>query len=192
MTSYFDNVTIRKCLMAVALCILATTSTFAQKTEFISAIARGTSTQLGRIINVDLRIVEYSTADDQKALLEAFQTNGAQGLANAVDKMKAKGRIAITGTLGYDLNYIREFKMSDGSRKIRFVTDRPISFREAWGSTRSMDYAITMGEIIVRQEKGKSTGTLMPAATITLNKQGELEIETFQNPWELTNIRLDN
>jgi len=168
----------------------ATTSVFAQKQEQISANARGTSTQLGRLTSIDIRINSYSTADDQKALYEAFNEKGSEGLTNAVDKMSAKGRIAITGTLGFDLNYIREFKMPDGSRKIRFITDRPIAFAEHWGSTRSLDYSLSMGEVIISPDKSKSTGTLMPAAKLRLNKEKEIEIETFQNPWDLMNIKV--
>lgn len=173
-----------------AMFLVSNSSAFAQKSELISGTAMGTGQQTGRIINIDLRIVERSVAADQKALLEAFAENGSEGLANALDKMKSKGRIAITGTLGYDVNYIREFKMPDGSRKIRFVTDRPIRFGEAWGSTRSMDYQISIGEIIIRKEKGKSSGTLLPATKVKLNKDGEIEFEAFQNPWNLTNIRV--
>jgi hypothetical protein len=177
--------------MAITLfCLAASISVSAQKPEQISATAMGTSTQLGRIINIDLRIVEYSTADDQAALLEAFKSHGSEGLVNALEKMKSKGRIAITGTLGFDVNYIREFKMEDGSRKIRFVTDRPITFGEAWGARRSMDYMITMGEINISKDKGKNTGTLMPAAKIQLDKEGELKIETYQNPWNLRSIKV--
>ena len=174
---------------AACVCLLSNVDTFAQKIKQISATARGTSTQMGRIVNIDFHIYEFSTPEDQKILLEAFQADGSEGLANALDKMKSKGRIAITGTIGYDVNYIREFKMPDGSVKIRFVTDRPIRFGEAWSSTRSMDYAISMGEIIISKQKGKSTGTLMPASQVKLNKSGELEIEAYQNPWELVNVR---
>lgn len=173
-----------------AILLVASSSSFAQKSEQIGGTAMGTGQQTGRIINIDLRIFERSVAADQKALLEAFAENGSEGLANALDKMKAKGRIAITGTLGYDVNYIREFKMPDGSRKIRFVTDRPIRFGEAWGSTRSVDYQISIGEIIIRKEKGRSSGTLLPATKVKLNKDGEIEFEAFQNPWNLTNIRV--
>ena len=160
------------------------------KTLAISGTAMGTSTQLGRVISVDVRIFEFSAAEDQKALLEAFAENGSEGLVNAVYRMSAKGRIAITGTLGYDLKYIREFKMPDGSTMYRFVTDRPIQFAEHWGASRSLDYSLSMGEITIRKEKGKSSGTLMPAAKARLNKDKGLEIETFQNPWNLTNIRV--
>ena len=174
----------------VAILLILGLTTFAQKSEQISGTAMGTGQQVGRMINIDLRIFERSVAADQKALFDAFAENGSEGLANALDKMKSKGRIAITGTLGYDVNYIREFKMPDGSRKIRFVTDRPIRFGEAWGSTRSMDYQISIGEIIISKVKGKSTGTLLPATRVKLNKEGEIEFEAFQNPWTLTNIRV--
>ncbi|HEY0459711.1 MAG TPA: hypothetical protein VGC97_11290 [Pyrinomonadaceae bacterium] len=190
------NNRLRRILLAAAavscLYLLSGAEASAQTIKQISATARGTSTQMGRIVSVDLRIYEFSTADDQKVLLESFQADGSEGLANALDKMKSKGRIAITGTIGYDVNYIREFKMPDGSVKIRFVTDRPIRFGEAWASTRTMDYAISMGEIIINKEKSKSVGTLMPASKVKLNKQGELEIEAYQNPWELVNIRTFN
>ena len=173
-----------------AILLLACVNAFAQKREQISATAMGTMTQMGRIVNVDLRINELSTAEDQKILLGVFAEKGSEGLANALEKMSSKGRIAITGTIGFDVNYIREFKMPDGGRKIRFVTDRAIRFGEAWYSTRSMDYQLSMGEIIISRTKGKSSGTLMPAALLRINKQGELEVETYQFPWKLTNIRV--
>lgn len=175
-----------------AFLLVAGTSTFAQKqkTEQISATAMGTSTQMGRVINVDVRISGNSTPDDRAVLVAAFQEKGSEGLANTLHKMPSKGRIAITGTLGFDLNYIRVFPMPDGGRKIRFVTDRPITFGEAWTSSRSMDYSLSMGEIIISKKKGESTGTLYPAARFKLDKDGEIEIELRQNPLNLTNIKV--
>ena len=151
----------------------------------------GTSTQLGRVVSIDLRIFEYSPAADQAVLMEAFRADGSQGLANALDKMSSKGRMAITGTIGYDVNYIRKFIQPDGTEIIRFVTDRPVRFGEAWASTRSMDYNISLLQIVVKKggSKGQITGTLMPAVLPKLTKSGELEIEAYQNPWNLTNIK---
>lgn len=154
------------------------------------ATATGTSTQLGRLVNVDIYISKVSTAEDQKALLEAFGENGSEGLVNALDKMSSKGRIAITGTLGFDLKYIRIFKMRDGTLNVRFVTDRPIRFAERWAAARTVDYSLAMGEIFIKEGKDKSSGTLVPAARLVLNKEGEIQIEAFQNPWNLTNLRL--
>jgi len=176
----------------VAACLLiGISNAYGQKT--IRAIARGTSTQLGRLINVDIRINSLSAAADQGALLEAFQADGSEGLSNALEKMRSKGRIAITGTLGFDLNYIRKFTLPNGDTVVRFVTDRPVRFGEAWGSTRSRDYDITLGEIVIpKANPNKAKGTLMPATRVRLNKKGEIELENFQNPWQLTNIKIYN
>jgi len=72
------------------------------------------------------------------------------------------------------------------------VTDRPVRFGEAWGDTRSRDYDISIVEIKIPKSTGgkvKATGSLLPAAKPRVNKKGELEIELYQNAWNLTNIR---
>jgi len=180
-------------VVAVALAFFPSARSVAQEAppptrEFIQATAEGTSTQMGRMISVNIILDEYSTPEDQKALLEAFEQKGQQGLYHALNKMKAKGRIAITGTLGYDVNYIRVFQMPDGSRKILLVTDRPITFGEAWSDSRSMEYNLSAIEIILTPAKGKSSGTLLPACQFKIDKEQELEIENYQNPWKLANI----
>jgi hypothetical protein len=97
----------RVAVVAVVLSLLPGIFSFAQdeelkpqksKPEFIQATAEGTSTQLGRMIGINIIINEYSTAEDQKALIAAFTEKGNEGLTHALDKMKSKGRIAITGT----------------------------------------------------------------------------------------------
>lgn len=156
---------------------------------YIEAVAEGTSTQMGRIISVIIIINEYSPPEDHQVLLEAFEKGGQNGLVNALSKMKSKGRLAVTGTLGYDINYIRQFKTPNG-QKIRFVTDRPIRFGEAWAASRSSDYDLSGGEIDLSDEKGKSAGTLAPLCRFTVDKNKELQLKLFQNPWRLVNIRL--
>jgi hypothetical protein len=180
-------------LAAISLCgFTAATGTAQERIKSISATAMGTSTQLGKVVSIDLRISEYSTPEDQKVLLQSFTEGGSEGLANALDKMSSKGRMAITGTIGYDVNYIRMFDNSDGSKTLRFVTDRPVRFGEAWRDTRSRDYNISVVEIKIPAGGGKATGMLLPAAWPKINKKsGELEIELYQNAWNLVNIRFD-
>src|SRR6478735_43749 len=145
-------------VLAPAVCVAQ------QQIRTINATAMGTSTQLGRIVNIDLHIREYSKPEDQKILLQAFTEGGSEELTNALDKMSSKGRMAISGTIGYDVHYIRIFHNSDGSKTIRFVTDRPIRFGEAWGDTRSRDYSVSIIEIKIPASGKKATGTLLPAA----------------------------
>jgi hypothetical protein len=155
----------------------------------IQAQAMGQSTQLGQSFAVTLIIEEFSTPEEQKALVEAFNAKKNEGLTNALTKMKSKGRMAITGTLGYDVSYIRQFDMPDGSVKIRLVTDRPIRFGEAWSDSRSMDYSLSGVELILSPDEKKNTGTLVPLCQLKLDKENQLQLELYQNPWKLVDVR---
>jgi hypothetical protein len=177
--------------VTAAVLLFAAVDTQSQKVDkHISATAMGTSTQMGRIMQIDVRITELSTAEDQQHLLEAFNENRSEGLVNALEKMSSKGRIAITGTIGYDLKYVRLFKNADGSSKVRYITDRPIAFGEHWGGTRSRDYSMTMGEFTIPKSGGKIKGTLIPAGRLLLNKEKQIEIEALQNPWDMNHIKV--
>src|SRR5712675_1503161 len=114
-------------------------------TETLDATAMGTSTQLGKTVGVKVTINQYSTEADRQVLIAAFKKGQHQGLVEALKKMKPVGRIAITGTLGYDLNYIALIPSPTG-RKIRFAADRWIRFGEAYNSGPSMAYDLTAGE----------------------------------------------
>ena len=183
--------TASKVLKAVALLVIATAcvSAFARdKYETIDATAYGTSTQLGRNVGVTIIIYEFSTPENRQALVEAFQKGQNQGLVNALSKMPAVGRIQIPGTLGYDLSFIRMIPSQTG-RTIRFVTNRKITFGEAYSDSQSQSFDLTAGELQLNdQDKSKSAGVLYPACQFTINKDGELQIELNQNAWRLANI----
>ena len=156
--------------------------------EVYQAQAMGQSTQMGQNFNVTIIVERYSTPEERQALVDAFQQAGSEGLFNALDKMHSKGRIAITGTLGYDISFIRKIPAGDGYT-LRVLTNRPIRFGEAWVNGRSTDYDLSAVEMTVSTEKGKSTGVLLPACRFKIDKKTkELEVEAFQNPWKLTNI----
>ncbi len=156
----------------------------------IQARAMGTNQQMGRIVSVTIHIFDYSTPDDQKALIEAFKSGQSQGLYNALTKMPSKGRIAITGTLGYDVKYVRAIQAPAG-RLIRMITDRAIKFGENWYDTRTMDYNLTMVEFSIPGGKAEPQGTLLPACMFTLDNNKQVTVEAYKNPWKLTNITIN-
>jgi hypothetical protein len=156
--------------------------------EVYQAQAMGQSTQMGQTFNVTIIVERYSTPEERQVLVDAFQQAGSEGLFNALDKMHSKGRIAITGTLGYDISFVRKIPAGDGYT-LRVLTNRPIRFGEAWVNGRSTDYNLSAVEMTVSTEKDKSTGVLLPACKFKINKKtNELEIENYQNPWKLQNI----
>ena len=162
-----------------------------EKKLYIQAQAYGTSTQLGRTHGVNIIVNDYSTPEDQKVLLAAFKANKNEGLVDALQKMKAKGRIALVGGLGYDVVYIRKFARPDGTTMLRMVTDRLMTFGEVNANTRSMDYSLTGIEVILSPNEKKNKGTLLPACKFKIDKKGQLQLELLQNSWRLANVRVD-
>jgi len=157
-------------------------------TETIDAQAYGTSTQMGKNGTLRLIVYEYSTPEDRQILIESFQKGQNNGLANALEKMKAVGRITMPGTLGFDVSYIHEIKTPTG-RSIRFVTNRRIAFGESYWSTQSQSFNLTAGEIRINdQDKNKSDGVLFPATQLTINKNGDPQWDLRMNPWTLNNV----
>ena len=175
-------------LLLIGLTALRSTPVFAQKAETIEAQAMGTGTQLGRSIGITLTIQDFSTMAERQTLVDAFEKGQNQGLVNALKKMRAVGRISITGTLGYDVSYIRLITTPTG-RKIRFITNRQISFAEVWTDSPSQSFDLSGGEIDINdQDKNKSTGVLFPAAQLVIDKQGQLQIDLTQNSWKLVDV----
>jgi hypothetical protein len=177
------------CALTVALVLAMTAPGVARdKNETIDATAWGESTQMGQHFDVTVTIYEWSTPADRQVLVQAFQKGQNQGLVNALTKMKAVGHIAITGTLGYDLSYIRMEPTPTG-RKIVFVTNRLIRFGEAFADTQSQAFNLSGGQLELNdQNKTKSTGVLFPAAQLILDDQGKLQIDLRQNPWRLSDL----
>jgi hypothetical protein len=148
----------------------------------------GQSTQMGQSFNVTVNIAEYSSPEEPQVLVEAFEKAGSQGLFNALEKMSSKGRISMTGTLGYDISFVRQIPTANG-RKIRVLTNRLIGIGEAWVNGRTRDYNISALEFDLVAENDKSTGVLLPACQFKIDeKTKDLVIENYQNPWKLANI----
>jgi hypothetical protein len=158
------------------------------KDETIEATATGTGTQMGQMIGISVEIYEYSTAEDKQLLVDAFTKGQNQGLVNALTKMHAVGHISITGTLGYDLAFVRMIPTPTG-RKIRFVTNRQLRFGEVWADAQSTAFNLTAGEFdLDSADKSKSTGILYPECQLAIDKEGQLQIQLTQNAWKLADV----
>jgi len=176
-------------VVTAGLVLLASLAQDKPSPEVYQTQAMGQGTQFGQTFNITVLIEEYSTLEERQVLIDAFNKSGSEGLFNALNKMKSKGRMAITGTLGYDIAFARKFQTANGV-KIRVLTNRPIRFGELWADSRSSDYNLSAIEFDLSSEKGKSTGILLPACQFTINKKTkELEIENYQNPWKLVDVQ---
>lgn len=158
------------------------------KHETIQATAMGQQRASGKMFSVTINIDSYSTPADQKALIDAFNAGGHDALAKTLRTMKSKGRVAITGTMGYQIAYIRSFETENG-RRIRVVTDRPIQFAEAYVNGRSKDYDLSALEINLNADPKQSDGGLIVAGKFKVDKSQQVFFESYgSGPWRLVNI----
>lgn len=180
-------------IFACILLLLAGSGTIvtAQERMTIQATANGTSTQMGKIANVNIYIEQYSTVEDRNSLINAFKKSGQDGMVKVLEDMKPKGRIRFaSGGVGNDIKYIFELPPGKTGRRLRLVTDRTLAFAELYQGTRSSDYTVGAIELELTPD-GKGTGTVLPACKLTVNKKKQqVEIETYQNPWKLSNFMI--
>ena len=178
-------------LLATGLIILAAFPAISarhDKYETIEATAMGTGSQLGQNAGISMDIYDFSTPEERQVLVDAFNKGQNQGLVNALTKMRAVGHISITGTIGYDLAFVRMIPTPTG-RKIRFVTNRLLRFGEVWADAQSTAFNLTGGEFDINDtDKSKSTGVLYPECQLAIDKQGQLQIQLTQNPWNLVDV----
>jgi hypothetical protein len=175
-------------VVAVMLASAPISSQERSKPEIIQGVITGTGLQSGELTNFTLVIYEFSTPDDKQILVDSFQKGQNQGLFNALSKMRSVGRVAVTGTLGYDVKYIRWYPTPAG-RTISFVTDRQISMAEAWTDARSQQYNLTGGILQMDDtDMKKSSGVIYGAAKLVM-KDGELTIDLANDPWKIASIR---
>ena len=106
----YTNRFFRASLMLSLFLVLTATAASGQAPQrmTIRATAMGTDTQVGKLFNIDIVIEEFSTADDRKALIDAFARSGQGGLVDVLEKMKGKGRIATPWSVGNEIKYIFE------------------------------------------------------------------------------------
>jgi hypothetical protein len=157
--------------------------------EVYQAQAMGTLTEQGKLFDVNINVDRYSSDADRQTLIDAFQKDGSKGLSSALEKMSSKGRLAVTGTIGYDITFARRVSTPDGYR-IRLLTNRPLSFRELRNGARSEDYNLSFVELNINDQPSKSSGILLPAVQFKVDKNtNEIVAEDYRNPWTLQNIR---
>lgn len=158
------------------------------KRETIQAQAMGQNRAAGKNFNVTVSIDSYSTPDDQKSLISAFSQGGQAALSKSLSKMQPKGRVAVTGTLGYSIAYVRTFSTENG-RRIRLITDRPIRFLEARENGRSTDYDLSALELNLDNDKSKNSGSLIIGLQVKVDKDNQLVFESYgSGPWKLVNV----
>ena len=129
-----------------------------------------------------LTINGYTSDEDAQRFLDELSEFKQDGLLMAIRNEK-KGWAAVSGQVARDINVIRTSQAEDGKRRIAILFERWLNMYEVRQGTRSEDYPFAFGEFFV-DEKGKGSGTFIPAARIRFvvdKKTGKktLELDNF-------------
>jgi hypothetical protein len=174
-------------LFGVLQCVALDSEKF--KEEQYSAVAIVTSGPAsGKSLGLNIYIHDITSDEEVHQLADVLKTKGPDGLEDALNKIKEKGRIAPNGGTGNDVSVVRVLQTKNGKR-IRMVTNRNIGFLELRESPRIRDYKFSVLELRL-DASGKGEGTLLYATKLKFNKKGELELENYgERPIRLANVR---
>ncbi len=86
--------------MLAAMMLVTSSYSYDEKKETIQAQAFGTGTMASRNFGITIRIEDYSTPAEQKALIDAFKSGGHDAMVKVLTKMKGKGQVSVTGQRG--------------------------------------------------------------------------------------------
>jgi hypothetical protein len=147
----------------------------------------------GARVNVDLHVNSYTSDEEAKTMAGLLVNSGPDALLKALEKAKSKGRITLTGRVGfYDLKLIRSHRTENG-RRIYAVGDRPVGFLEAYVQNRSMDYPFGILQIDLKTKdngKEEGEGALIYAAKIKVLEGNSIDVESYGiQPIRLMGVR---
>jgi hypothetical protein len=140
-----------------------------------------------------ITIERWSTDEERQKLVDILVEKGPDALYDAVQDVKPRaGYIRTTSSLGWDIQFARLQELPTGAKRVIFATDRPISFYELQGATRSRDYDFMLCEIRLGPD-GKGEGKLAGGAKISYDKGAKkIEIENYGiEPVRLTQVTVD-
>jgi hypothetical protein len=192
----------RRIVMPLALSMWAMSSLMAQSTatdtgpgfavplQFDAAAIGQAGSLNGMIFNASIYINEWTTDQQVLDFVDILKKDGQDGLVKAFGKTRDVGRLTRSDTTGSAFHYARSWPAKGGNRQIVMVTDRPMSFGEAYSKGNSLEYKFA---IVVLQvdSRGSGTGTICGACKIRFDKKNELRIENYlQKPIRLENVRL--
>jgi hypothetical protein len=180
-------------LVAMAITASAATTTPVHKPLRLEAFAVDLG-GIGRLQAERLNIVieKWSSDAERDGLINTLESKGREALFTKLQSLKPRaGYISTDTSLGWDILYAQQFQLPDGSRKIIFATDRPMSFIERINGGRSVDYQFILCEIHL-DSSGRGVGKLASKAKVTYNKaENQIEVEDYNfAPVRLTDVQL--
>jgi hypothetical protein len=166
-----------------------------QRETFMATVVGGANMRLPGTgtFSITMNIDRFTPVEERKRLLTVLKESGKDALLKEMRKLRA-GYIVpppIVRWPSWEVDVASSFDTPSGGRVVRLFTERPIAFAEAYLDTRSRDFEFGVVELRLN-EKGEGEGTVIPAASISFDKEGRLVFETTPfatGPYKLIGVR---
>lgn len=129
----------------------------------------------------ELRIFQASSDEEAAGLVAALQAGGQVGLRNAMFQLKAKGWVRIGKLAATDAVFLRVTDLPDGKRRVRFYSDHPLRLYDKTDPAGSSAHPFAFLELVA-DASGAGEGTLIAAASLALDDDGSLRMESAGVP----------
>lgn len=129
----------------------------------------------------ELRIFEASTDEEAAGLVAALKAGGQAGLRNAMYQLKTKGWVRIGKLAATDAVFLRLTDLPDGKRRVRFYSDHPLRLYDKTDPAGALAHPFAFLELVV-DASGKGDGTLIAAASLAIDDDGSLRMESAGVP----------
>lgn len=152
------------------------------------AVDIGSSRRATRTSHVKITVDRWSTDEERRRLVSAFQEGGDDALLKELRKLKPLGRLSTPDSIGYELRYAHQMPLASGGRRIIIATDRPLSYWETVNRPRSADYPYTFIEMRIGAD-GKGQGKMTLVTKVNMLGNDTIELENYDlAPVQLSNI----
>lgn len=142
----------RRMVVALGVLLCATVSLIAQNANTDAGLALPlqfsrtafgqAGAAAGKSFGFTVYITDWTTDQQVNDFVSTLRANGSDGLVKAFGKTKDVGRVSPTGFVGNSFRFARSRPAASGGQRIVMVTDRPMSFWEAYNAGRSTQYPL--------------------------------------------------
>jgi hypothetical protein len=147
----------------------------------------------GGTFQITMNVDKWTSVEERRRLLGIFKEGGSEALMKALHKVRAGYIVppAFARWPSWEVDVASSIPQPDGGRIVRLFTERPIIFGEAYFNTRSKEYEFGVVELKLNAD-GEGEGVTIPAAKLSLDKEGQLVVETLPyttGPQRLIGVR---
>jgi len=140
---------------------------------------------------VTLQVSRWSTTEEGDELERILVAEGPKAMTEALRNLPEVGRARIDTELSYALRFAEYNDLGNGQYRLFLATDRDIDMFEQYYQTRSVDYDLTLIELVYDSSENTGMGVVAAGVKISFDEaKDQLVIEDFDiQPVKLRNVR---